>query len=112
MEENIIEITNANINDYINNDKIFILDFFSNSCSPCKLLFSVLKEIKEKFSDKINIGKLNVEDSLGLIMEYNISNIPTLIFFKNGQMKKRLVGLNNKKMIIEIIENILEEKEN
>lgn len=83
-----------------------VADFYSDSCVPCKRLSAVLAGIEEEFSEKIKIVKININFDAGLAEKYDVSAVPTLIFFKGGEEMSRLVGSVKRDEIINTINNL------
>lgn len=103
----IIEITNNNFKEnVINVYNIVIVDFFAEWCVPCDLITRILKELQNEYKDIIKIVKVNVEKEKELTDKYNIQNLPTLLFFKDGELKTNIIGYKPKEMIVSIIENL------
>lgn len=73
-----------------------LVDFWAEWCAPCKAVTPILEELSEKYRGKITVAKVNVDQNANIAVRYGILNIPTLIFFKNGQEVDRLVGLQPK----------------
>ena len=94
------KINNENFeSEVLNNTGVVLLDFYADWCGPCKMVAPIVEEIALERSD-INIGKLNVDESPQIAMQYNVMSIPTLIVFENGQEKTRMVGFRPKEDII------------
>ncbi|MCI8291765.1 MAG: thioredoxin, partial [Clostridia bacterium] len=71
---------------------------------PCKMLSPIIAEIAEEYNDKVKVGKVNVDEQRNLAIKYQISSIPTLILFKNGQVKNMIVGFQSKSQIVKMLE--------
>lgn len=84
-----------------------LIDFYSDSCVPCKRLSPVLAELEERFGQRLFVGKVNVAYEAGLTEKYGVMSAPTLLLFKNGEQKKRFIGLVNKAELEAFIEENL-----
>ncbi|MDO4868818.1 MAG: thioredoxin [Bacillota bacterium] len=73
-----------------------LVDFWAVWCGPCKMVAPVVAEIAEEYEGKVKVGKVNIDEEQMLAMQYNITAIPTLILFKNGEPAQQLVGLRSK----------------
>lgn len=103
-----INLTNQNFEEEVlKKDGVILVDFFATWCGPCKMLAPVLSQIAEEYKDKIRVGKVNVDENNELAMKYQIASIPTLIFFKNGEIVKTSVGLSTKSELMDIINKLL-----
>ena len=76
-----------------------LVDFYADWCGPCRMVSPIVDEIAEKRND-ITVGKVNVDDENALAMKYGVMSIPTLIVFKDGQEKTRIVGARPKAAIL------------
>ena len=85
-------ITDANFSEILNTDKPVLVDFWATWCGPCRALAPVIEELAAEYEGKAVIGKCNVDDNEDLPVNFGIRSIPTLLFFKNGELVDRLVG--------------------
>ena len=85
-------ITDANFSEILNTDKPVLADFWATWCGPCRALAPVIEELAAEYEGKAVIGKCNVDDNEDLPVNFGIRSIPTLLFFKNGELVDRLVG--------------------
>ena len=77
----------------ISSGKVVVIDFWATWCGPCIKLGPVVEELAEKYGDKAISGKLNIDEDSDVVSEYRVRNIPTVLFFKDGELKDRSVGL-------------------
>lgn len=80
-----------------------LVDFWATWCGPCKMVAPIVKEIADEYDGKILVGKVNVDEEPDLTMQYNVSSIPTLMVFKNGQLVNKAVGYREKDEILKML---------
>ena len=90
----------------LKSDTTVIVDFWAEWCAPCRALGPLLEEISGELGDKVKIVKLNVDQNGDIAQKYGIRGIPTMMFFKNGEAAKTLVGLQPKAEIVKSIEEL------
>ena len=100
--------TNANFTDEVlKSEKPVLVDFYAVWCGPCSMIAPVVDEIAEEMGDKVVVGKVNVDESKEIAMNYGIRNIPTFLFFKNGEIAEKIVGAVDKSEIVAILDKLL-----
>lgn len=90
----------------LNSSKPVVVDFWAEWCGPCKALGPVLEEIAQEMGETAKVVKVNVDEAGDLAQQYGIRGIPTLIFFKDGEVKATLVGNQPKSEIIRSINSL------
>ncbi len=101
------ETTSASFNeDVLKSDKPTLVDFWAEWCGPCKSLTPILEEIAQEMGEKASILKVDVDANAELAQKYGIRGIPTMIFFKDGEPAKTLVGVQPKGEIVKSLEEL------
>ena len=90
-----LEITDGNITEVLKSNKITVLDFWAPWCGPCRMLGPIIEELATSNAD-IAIGKLNVDENSESASRYGVRGIPTIIFFKDGEIVDKIVGVKSK----------------
>ena len=94
-------------NDVIKSDKPIVVDFWAEWCGPCKQIGPALEEISDEMKDKVIVAKHNIDQEPNTPTKYGIRGIPTMLLFKNGELKATKVGATTKSNILDWIkENI------
>ncbi len=103
-----INLNLSNFNEEITNtDKLVLIDFFATWCGPCKMLSPIISEIANEYSDSVKVCKVNVDENQELAIKYDIMSVPTLVFFKNGEIVKSSIGFCTKSELNNTINNLL-----
>ena len=102
-----IKSTDETFENLIKENKIVLTDFWAEWCGPCKMIGPILEEISDEMSDKVTIAKLNIDSEVNSGTKYGIRGIPTMLLFKDGELKATKVGATTKSNIVTWIkENI------
>ncbi len=105
---NIIKITSDNFDtEVIKSNVPVVVDFWAEWCGPCKMLAPVLDELADEYVGKAKICKLNVDDCPEIANNYGISSIPTLLFFKEGNVVGQSVGVKPKTVLKSNLDKLL-----
>jgi len=102
-----LEITDANINELINSGKPVVIDFWAEWCGPCRMVGPIVEELAKEYEGKVVIGKMDVDENVDTPTTYGIRNIPTMLFFKDGQVVDKQVGATQKSVIAAKVEALL-----
>ena len=104
MSEKIETLTDATFDEHVKGSDVPVLvDFWAEWCGPCKMITPVLEEMAQEHEGKIQIAKLNGDDSLDVSRRFDVMSIPTLILFKDGEPQVRLIGAKPKGALLEEI---------
>lgn len=89
-------------------DKPVVVDFWAPWCGPCQMISPIIEEMAVKYEGKVVISKCNVDENSVIPMKYRVMNIPTILFFKNGEVVDKVVGAVPKKDLDNKIASLLE----
>ena len=95
-----VEITDSNFESMLNSGQTIMVDFWAQWCGPCLAMGPVIEELAKEYDGKAIIGKLDVDNNPGVSQQFGIRNIPTILFFKNGQVVDKQVGAVPKNMLV------------
>ena len=85
-----------------------MVDFWAEWCGPCQVIAPVIEDLAAEFEGKVKVGKLDVDNNPLTASEYHIHSIPTLLFFKDGQVVDQVVGVVSKKVLAEKLNSLLQ----
>lgn len=99
-----INLTNENFEkEVISSEKPILVDFWASWCGPCQMIAPIVEEISNELSERIEVGKLNVDEQPEIAIKYDVMSIPTLILFKDGKVVNTIIGYHSKEEILEFI---------
>jgi len=108
MAGNLLELTNETFDEEVGASELpLVVDFWAEWCGPCRMVAPVLEQIATENAGKIRLAKLNVDDAPAVAQRFNIMSIPTLMVFKDGEMKKRIVGAKGKGQLLQELDPFL-----
>ena len=100
----ILKLTSENFqNEVVDAKGTVLVDFYADWCGPCKMMSPVIDNIADEYSDKVKVGKINIDENQNLAVEYNVMSIPTIMIFKNGKLQHTFVGVRDKKEILDVL---------
>lgn len=102
-----LELTDANFEETIASGKPVLVDFWAEWCGPCRMVGPIVEELSNDYDGKAIVGKVNVDHSPEISSKYGVRNIPTILFFKNGEVVDKSVGAVPKNVLSEKIDNQL-----
>lgn len=108
MSDNVLELTDSNFEaEVMNSDVPVLVDFWAEWCMPCKMIGPIIEEIAGDYAGKLKVGKVDTDANREVSLKFNISSIPTLILFKDGEMAKKFVGLQQKADLAAAVDEVL-----
>ncbi len=104
-----ITLTDANFQKEVLDEKSMpvLVDFWAPWCGPCKIVGPVVEKLAEEFAGKIKVGKMNVDDNQQISGKFGIMSIPTLMFFKNGEPVKTMIGAQGEEALRKNLNEVL-----
>jgi thioredoxin 1 len=102
-----VEITDSNWKSLLAGNKPVVMDFWAEWCGPCRMISPIVEEVAQEFENKVVVGKINIDENSKVTINFGIKNIPTLLFFKGGELVDKHVGAIRKPELVEKIEKLL-----
>ncbi|MBQ9523253.1 MAG: thioredoxin [Paludibacteraceae bacterium] len=101
-----LEVTDANFQALLTEGTPLVVDFWAPWCGPCKMMLPIVDELANQYEGKVRVGKLNVDENPDTCEAFGIMSIPTMLFFKNGELVNRHVGAAPKAELIKAIDQL------
>ena len=102
-----LQITDSNFKEILAQGKPVVMDFWAPWCGPCKMVSPIMDELAQEYEGRVIVGKCDVDENNEVAMEYGIRNIPTVLFFKDGQLVDKQVGSAQKSQYVAKINALL-----
>ena len=102
-----VQITSENFESLKNGSEPLVVDFWATWCGPCRMVAPIIAKLAEKYDGKIAVGKCDVEENEDLAAEFGIRNIPTILFFKNGEVVDKIIGAVSEAKLDEKFQTLL-----
>lgn len=100
----IVKITDSNFEQEVLACEVpVLLDFWAEWCGPCKMQTPIIEELATELGDKVKVGKVNVDEEAALALKYQVMSIPTLIVMNQGTFQKKVIGLQQKADLIQLL---------
>lgn len=102
-----LEITDATFEEMIGSGNPVVIDFWAEWCGPCRMVGPIVEELAKEYEGKVVIGKVDVDSNDEITSKFGIRNIPTILFFKGGEVVDKQVGATQKSVLVEKINKLL-----
>ncbi|MBC8215791.1 MAG: thioredoxin [Candidatus Marinimicrobia bacterium] len=108
MAENVFEFTSENFDsEVIKANQPVLVDFWAEWCGPCKAIAPTINAIAKEYTEKVKVGKVNVDQNQQVAMQYGIRSIPSLLIFNKGKVVQQIVGAVPKESITKLLDETL-----
>ncbi|MDR2389391.1 MAG: thioredoxin [Tannerellaceae bacterium] len=102
-----LEVTDGNFEALRRSNKFMVLDFWAEWCGPCRMIASAIDALATKYDGRVAVGKVNVDANNEIVALFGVRNIPTVLFFKDGEVVDRMVGAAPESSFVEKVESLI-----
>jgi thioredoxin 1 len=103
----VLVVTDENYKELVNGDIPVVFDFWAEWCGPCRMVGPIIDELANVYEGRVAIGKVDVDNNNDIVADFGIRSIPTVLFFKGGELVDKQVGAAGKDAFIEKIDRLL-----
>jgi len=108
MSDIVAELSDASFEqEIVTNKGTYLVDFWAPWCGPCRLVAPIVEELASEYKEQLKVGKINVDDHQVTAGKFGVMNIPTLLIFKDGELKERITGALPKPALKQAIDKAL-----
>ena len=102
-----LQITDQSFDALLKENEVVVVDFWATWCGPCQMVGPIIEELAADYEGRTAIGKCDVDANSELPAQFGVRNIPTILFFKKGELVNKLVGAQPKAKFVEVLDSIL-----
>ncbi len=105
--QSVLELTDSNFDqEVLQSDVPVLVDFWAEWCAPCRMIAAAIEELADDNVGKLKVGRVDTDSNRDVPLKYGISAIPTLIVFKGGEIARKLVGLQQKAVLQQVVDEV------
>ena len=104
----VVELTESNFETITGGEKPSLVDFWAEWCGPCRMIAPTISELAVDFDGRAVVGKVNVDDEPGIAENFRVRSIPTLLFFRNGEVVGQIIGVQSKAKLASRLEDLVD----